>query len=95
VIDAQIVNLYNDGVPERARKVRREQVRSWGYIEATSASVTETMVRTECKLVDRSREPGSEIDATCCRMILRSAWALWSTTNTRKQAECLQGVAQL
>jgi hypothetical protein len=84
VIGAQIVNLYDDGVPEWALEARIEQVRGCGYLEATSASVTKTMVRTECKLVDRAREPGSEIYAACCRRISRSARAPWSTTNTRK-----------
>jgi hypothetical protein len=85
VIGAQIVNLYNDGVPEWALVARVERVLGCSYLEATSASVTETVVSTECKFVDRGREPGSEIYAACCRIISRSAWAPWSTiTNTRK-----------
>lgn len=85
VISAQIVNLYNYGVPKRALVARIERVLGRGYLEATSASVTITVVSAECKLVDRGREPGSEIHAACCRIISRLAWAPWSTiTNTRK-----------
>jgi hypothetical protein len=69
VISAQIVNLHNDGVPERALEARIERVLGWGYLEATSASVTETAVSTECKFVDRGRESGSEVYAACCRII--------------------------
>lgn len=85
MIGAQIVDLYDDGVPKRAREVRIEKGLGWGDVEATSASVTETMVRTECNLVDGSREPGSEIHAACCRRTSRSACTPWSTTDTRKQ----------
>jgi hypothetical protein len=83
VISAQVVDLYNDGVPKRALEARIKRVLGCGYLEAASASVTETIVSTECKLVDRGREPGSEIYAACCRTISRSAWAPRSTvTNT-------------
>jgi hypothetical protein len=57
----QIVDLYYDVVPKRAREFRREWVFGWGYFEATPASITKAVVGTECKLVDRRREPGSEI----------------------------------
>jgi len=58
VIHAQIVNFYNDGVPRRGPPCNLDSV-EWvgggGYVEAASASVTETVVviGTECKLVDR------------------------------------------
>jgi hypothetical protein len=74
VISAQIVNLHNDGVPERALIARIQHVGGWRYLEATSASVTKTMVGTECKLVDSSRKPGSEIYAACCKRMSRSAY---------------------
>jgi hypothetical protein len=72
VFNAQIVNLYNDGVPERAFVGQVERVLGWGYSEATSTSVTVTVVSTERKLVDRGRESGSEIYAACCRKIIIS-----------------------
>ena len=77
VFNAQIVNLYNDGVPERAFVGQVERVLGWGYSEATSASVTITVVSTECKLVDRGRESGSEIYAACCRKNNNIAISVW------------------
>jgi hypothetical protein len=54
---AQIVNLYNDGLPKRARKRRRVRVIGWCYLEAAAASSTSTTVGTECELIDCSRVP--------------------------------------
>ncbi len=54
---AQIVSLYDDGVPKRARKRSRVRVIGWCYPEAAAASSTSTTVGTECELIDCSRVP--------------------------------------
>ena len=54
---AQIVDLYDDGVPERARVRGRVWVGGWRYLEAASASATSSAVGTKCELVDRCRIP--------------------------------------
>jgi hypothetical protein len=83
VIKTQIIDLYNDGLTERARKIGGKRVFCWGYLEAAPASVTETVVRTECKLVDRSREPRRKIYAARCRRMSCSAWVTWRTKSRK------------
>ena len=54
---AQIVNLDDDGVPERSRGRGRVWVGGWRYLEAAPASAARATAGTECELVDRSRVP--------------------------------------
>ena len=71
---AQIVDLHDDGVPERARVRGRVRVRGRGYLEAASASATSSAVGTKCEFVDRCRVPAHPL-ATRCRRTSRSAWS--------------------
>jgi hypothetical protein len=73
---AQIVDLYYNVVPERATEVRRVRVLGWLYSEAAPASVTKTVIGTECKLVDRRCVPGREVLAARCTRTSHSEWAL-------------------
>ena len=54
---AQIVNLYDDGVPERASVLGRVRVLRRSDLEAASASAACGVVGTECKLIYRSGVP--------------------------------------
>jgi hypothetical protein len=67
VIEAQIVNLYYDGLSERARVVQFVWVRGWGYVEAAPACVTVTRVGAERQLVDRRRKSGRDTYAAGCK----------------------------
>ena len=53
----EIVNLYDDGVPERASERGRVRVRRRGDLEAASTGAPSTGVGTECKLIYRSGVP--------------------------------------
>lgn len=68
----QIIDLYDDGVPERAREGGRVRIRGRGYLEAASASATSSAIGTECELVDRCRVPIHRLAARC-RKASRSA----------------------
>ena len=69
---AQIVNLDDDGVPERSCGRGRVWVGGWRYLEAAPASAARTAVGTKCELVNRSRVPIHFLAARC-RRTLRSA----------------------
>ena len=68
----QIVNLDDDGVPERSCGRGRVWVGGWRYLEAAPASAARTAVGTKCELVNRSRVPIHFLAARC-RRTLRSA----------------------
>ena len=53
----EIVSLYDDGVPERAREGGRERVRRRSDLEAASAGAPSTVFGTVCKLIYRSGVP--------------------------------------
>ena len=76
-IEAQIVHLHYDGVPERALVFRRVGVLGWGYFEAAPAGVTKTRVGTERQLVDCRRESGRDSYAAGYERISRLAWTLY------------------
>lgn len=79
IIKAQVVDLHHDFLSERALRLRTIWVTGRGYSEAAPASVTETRIGTECKLVDRRPEPSRDVYAARCKRTSRSARAPRST----------------
>ena len=89
VIEAQIVNLYYNGIPERALVFRLVWVLGWGYFEAAPASITETRVGTKRQLVDRRHESGQDLYAAGYEMISRLMWALLNHKNRSRAYRAL------
>jgi hypothetical protein len=62
---AQIVNLYDDGVPERASVRGRVRVVVGRDLEAAPASAASSPVGTKRELVDRCRVPIHDLATRC------------------------------
>jgi hypothetical protein len=74
---AQVVGLYDNGVPVRTLPRRRVWVIGGCYLEAAPASATCATVCTECELVDRSGVPVHPSTARC-KGRSYSVWSLKS-----------------